>query len=375
MLPNLKSSGRMFCAAVSTAALILAASCTESDQTDPVHDPAFLGIVVNHRDGPGTDRNLSETYSTVNRGGFSCAQFGVEWGDVEPYAGARNWAETEHHAYQGRVRGLPLITQVLLMDKEVRGALPTDLTDRHWDDPTLQARLAMFLRDLDAHLQPGNTVFWLGREVDAYFAGNRGELAGFIGLLEEVRGRLRSFGVDTPVGVTISYRESVLGGRLDIADSLAGHVDLLGLSVYGRDPDYSLVLSPVETVDLVREAVGRFSGVRVVIAETGYPGDVESGVPQEEFARLLTRYLAARPANLLGAIWFCLHDWHLLLAEPESRRRHPDEPLMQAAYARRLRSLGVREVNGVARPAWYHLQAWNRGTAISAVATRGHIVQ
>lgn len=375
MFRNLTSFWWALYAVALPAFLILAASCTDSDPTDPVYDPAFLGIVVNHRDGPGTDPNLAETYSTVKRGGFACAQFSVEWGDVEPYAGARNWAKTEHHAYQARIRGLPLITKVLLMDGEVRGAFPTDLTAQGWDDPTLRARLAMFLRDTDTHLEPGNTAFWLGREVDAYFARNRGELADFIGLLGDIRDSLRAWGIDTPVGVTVSYRESVLDGRLDIADMLAPHVDLLGLSVYGRDPDYAQILTPAETVDLIREAVSRFSGVRVVIAETGYPGDLESGAPQEEFARLLTRYLAARPANLAGAIWFCLHDWHRLLAEPEARRRHPDEPQLQAGYARQLRSLGVREVSGVPRPAWYLMQDWNRGSVISPVATSPHIVQ
>lgn len=367
--------------------VFLASACSvdRSRISDPV-PPASLGVHVTPRGGPDLDPLWIEAYQSVEQGAFAAAQFDVGWGEVEPYLGVIDWSPVEAHAVQARQRGIPLSCVLTLIDNQLGQEffpnLPLDLMGRPWDDGSMRIRLAFFARALEERLRPQLAYLWLGREVDAYFEDNLGEIRPFLRLVAECRDSLAVTAPCVKVGVILSFGEAVEEGRLAICDSLASGLDWIGLTVYGRDENYVQTLDPQGTILRAREALDHFASKRVVLSEVGFPGRPGSEEDQDAFARSLITLLRERPQQLQGAFWYCLHDWSPPAARAEARRKYLGEPVREENYRLQLLRLGLIDGSGVAKPAWRTLRDRNRSVAQEVpsrqevgIAPLGRIVQ
>jgi hypothetical protein len=354
--------------------------CSKEDHGTTGGRSVPLGVEVNEVRGPGGDPGLDETYTNVHQGAFSAAQIGLDWADIEASPGERTWQNLDPNLTEVVSQQLRFSVRLLLIDSSGRGRFPSDLDGDNfpgWDDQRLVLRLVRFIRDLDVRLkgfdprgQGRLSYVWIGSEVDAYFATHRGELAAFCRTLSRCQDSLQVSGSSAHIGTIVAYDGApALPGVLD---SLAASVSRLGLDISGRDAAYQWTLTPAAVMARVRDGVARFPQVPVVLTGVRYPGSTAAGAAGERaFAGLLLSYLADPPGQLDSAFWFSLHDWNSVSAQQMAERRFPADPARAQAYAAELRSVGLRQVDGVAKPVWADVVAWNQAhqSQWSTVAT------
>jgi hypothetical protein len=338
-----------------------------------------LGVEANEVRGAGGDPGMAETFMSVHQGSFAAAQIALDWTEIEPERGERDWQNLDPILTQVSDWQLRLSLRLLLIDSGARGRFPPDLEGENfpgWDDQRLVARLVPLLRDLASRLERLNprgearlTHVWIGSEVDSYFSEHRGELPAFRRLLAMCRDSLEVPGASLKLGTILTYTGAPVWPGM--ADSLANAGSRLGLDIYGRDQAYAWALSPSDLMARVREGVARFSGVPVVLTGVGFPSSAQGDAGQGEFAGLLLAYLADPPGHLDSAFWFSLHDWNSVAAQELAARRFPQSPALAQAYAAELLHMGLRQVSGVAKPVWAEVTAWNQEHAglWSALAT------
>ncbi len=367
MMPERNIARRLF-VLVALAGLAMVSGtggCSSEETAKPSVERAFLGVETTPRGLPGTDPDLHEAYLVVHQGGFPISQFAVEWGEVEPAQGIREWRPVDAHGNGAAVQqGIKLSAELLLIDNQVPGRLPGDLAGAAWDDPRVEQRAVIIVRQLAARLSPNLRYIWMGREVDAYFRQNRTELAPFGRLLAVCRDSLAVSDPGVLLGTILSYSEMAQTQSLELADSLAPAVDRLGLTVYGRDAEYAQTLTPAATLAQMTAAAARFADARVVFCEVGYPGS-PSQEEQQTFAGLLTGWLGGPPANVDGAVWYCLYDWAYEPAVARAHHLYAGED-RESRYANQLQALGLHEATGPGRLAWSVVRAWNTGSVQDA---------
>lgn len=343
--------------------LLFLIGCSGEDDDSPEPARAPLGVAVTPL-APGTDPSLAQSYLVTEQAGFQAAQIELEWGNVERYLGVADWSSIEVHAIQARQHGFPVSCELLLIDNQagpqIPGRLPFDLEGQTWRDESFRIRFTYFARELANRFRPQMTYLWLGREVDAYFAQNVGDIESFRRFLQDCRDSLAVTAPEVKVGTILAYGEARLDGRLALCDSIVRDEHRVGLTVYGRDLEYRQVLGPAETADLIREAVARFPSRRVVLCEVGYPSAGEAGaLSQDAFAGELTAILEEPPAPLEAAFWYALHDWYPPPARVWAHRRLAGEDVREEGYRQQLTSLGLQSIVGVPRPAYHTLRRWN----------------
>lgn len=337
--------------------LLLASACGK-DSTAPrvPPTPAAFGVAVNRR---GSEPLLAEAYAEVNQGGFRLTAASASWGDLESRAGQEHWEILDRHFREAREDSVALSVTILLIDNQAVGALPDDRGPVWIEDALFRQRVCRLAQRAVTRFPGVVHYLWIGREVDAYFANNVGEVADFVSLVDACQDSVARVAPQVRVGTTVSYGEALATGRLALLDQLAEAGTVFGLSVYGRDLANAQALDPEGTVARIREAVDRFPNRRVMVTECGFPYDGAAPAVQQRFVQLLTGYLGDPPANLIGAIWETLHDWSPTEAEERALLLFAGEEERRSNYSHQLRSAGLRSVDGVLRPAFISAADWN----------------
>ncbi|MFN8548995.1 MAG: hypothetical protein U0527_13775 [Candidatus Eisenbacteria bacterium] len=337
--------------------LLLAAACGK-DSTAPrvTPTPAAFGVAVNRR---GAEPLLAEAYAEIKQGGFRLAAAAAAWGDLESRAGQEHWEILDRHFREAREDSVALSITILLIDNQAVGAMPDDRGPVWIEDAFFRQRICRLAQRVATRFPDVVRYLWIGREVDAYFANNVGEIGDFITLVDACQDSVARVAPQVRVGTTVSYVEAEAQGRLAMVDQLAEAGSILGLSVYGRDLSNAQSLDPEGTVARTRAAVARFQTHRVMVTEVGFPYDQSAPAVQQRFVELLTSYLGDPPDNLVGAVWESLHDWSPAEADARALLLFAGEEERRSNYARQLRSAGLRSVDGVLRPAFISAADWN----------------
>lgn len=344
-------------------------ACSDKDGRDrPDESRARFGVEINPR-GSGADPLLVESYQEIAQAGVPLAQVSLAWTEVEPRVGAQFWEVLDRHLRNARERDLDLSVQFLLVDNQAPGSIPADLLGLWLADEMFQRRCAGFVRDLVARGTGHIRYVWIGRESDAYFAQNLGEVAAFEDLMGACIDSLQSLGADVELGTTLAYAEAAEAGRLALAERLGRAGQVVGLSVFGRSSRYEQTLSPGSTLARLNDGVEAFPDRPVVITETGYPGGGSSDPEKESFARLLTEYLDHAPPGLEAAFWSPLHDFSPSQAETRSLELYSGETERQHNYGEQLQVLGLKQVTGAATLAWLHVRDWSRERPLTEPST------
>jgi len=337
-----------------------ACACSDDDSKPPPHRVP-LGVQVTPVGQEGRDPELIETYLSVRQARFDHAQIIVPWAAIEDSAGERDWTSLELHRENVAVEGPSLWLTVPLIDHDVAGLRPAGLEGEPWNAESLNARFLAFLEALAVEAGPRLEGIWIGRDIDAYLRAYPSELRGVIGMLQSCRDAVNGLRPDLLVGTTVSYGEMEQTGTLWIGDSLRAAVEILGLSVFGRNASFAQTQAPAQSVERIRAAAARYANQPIALAEVGFPCfSFEEQASQENFAALLCGYLSDAPEHVHHATWFCLHDYRPADAEAEAARIEPDGG-RRDAYIAQLRSLGLRDGAGTARLAWYVIRDWNAG--------------
>jgi len=323
---------------------------------------AFLGVGANPRGAPGNDPLLTEAYLDVLQGGFPVAAFRIDWGEIESRLANYTWTTVDDHVRQAIARDVRLSVEVSLIDRTVLGTLPADLRGQDLESTNLQVRFARFAQLLLARGQGRLDFLWIGREVDRYIEGQLSpeeQRTALAELLEATRDSLESIELTLPIGTSLSATDLAGNSAAVAYQGIVDASDQIGWTVYGRDDLFVQSLSPEQTLELAQTAVETFPGVPAIVTEIGFPGEGRTDPAQVEFVSRLTGWLESPPEDLLGAFFPWISDLHFTFARDRAARLFPDDKVRRGNLEGQLRSLGLKEENGVPTDAWRRVQSWN----------------
>lgn len=165
----------------------------------PLPAPA-LGVVVNLEDATPAARQAA--VEAVRRTGASFFALEVSWSAAEPNARVYHVEDVIRSARLLRQSGATLHMMLPLVTQSARD-VPSDLTERAFDDPKLSLRLGHFLEALGPALLDVQTLS-LGEGADTYFADKPDELRAYRRLFDGAVEFLQKKFPRLLVGVTTS---------------------------------------------------------------------------------------------------------------------------------------------------------------------------
>lgn len=333
------------------------AACGSDGDTKRDPTPAPFGIEINAPGGTG-DPLLVQSYSDLVGSGFTWAETGFGWGDIEERPNFFRWDVLDVHLRSARERGVSLSVAVLLLDNQTRGSLPVDLEGLWLDDPFFRSRFARFTQEVVIRGTGRIRYLWIGRESDAYLSHNLGEVASFLELIEECQDSVATIDPEVRLGTIVSYDETLARGSFVLSDRLAAAGGAIGLTVHGRDARNAQTLDPEATVERVSDAIARYAAHEVVVTEVSYPALNAADPEKQRFAEALVRLLDDSPRDLRVLFWAPLYDWNAALAEARSTELFAGEEDRLLNYARALEQSGLKRVNADPTAAWFVLRDW-----------------
>lgn len=275
------------------------------------------------------------------------------WSELEPSTG--KFATDQHLgglAYGHDTIGLIPYFGVSLINT-VKRDMPRDLLETPWDDPALLPRFEALIKATREKLPADLGFFVIGNEVDVYFEKNPAELGPYLSFYHQAHAIVRRYYPQARIGITVTY-EGLIKGRSEIIRQVVAASDAAFFTLYPI-----IDLKP-ETTDSINGHLDRLTaaaqGKDIYLQEVGFPSASGLGSSEqmqaEVFATMIPA-IEARPQIKLASI-FLLHD-----LDPKLCRglvgyygfTEAPTALATALYDF-LCSLGVRRLDGSAKPAW-----------------------
>lgn len=285
------------------------------------------------------------------------------WRDLEPAPGqysAERLAQLREALTASRANGLTPYLALQVIDTHVK-AVPADLADTPFDDPRLRQRLRALL-DVVVGGQGGLLPYLaIGNEVDAYLAGRPVEASAYLTMFREAVAHVHALDPAVRVGVsgiaataTATDVASRPGAALLQALLAASDVAMLTYYPVQTQADGAVQVRPTaEVAEDFRRMLAWAGDKPLLLQEVGYPASAvvgSSAAQQAEFVQQVFRAWRRAPAGRISYLnVFMLHDYPTALCDRQlAYYGLAATPGLHAALC----SLGLREANGTARPAW-----------------------
>jgi hypothetical protein len=185
----------------------------------------------------------------------------------------------------------------------------------------------------------------LGSEVNSYFLQHPEEIKNFLYLYKETYAAVKKISPETKITVTFQF-ESLSGTsgnkpQWELISMFEPDLDVLAISTY---PSFWFA-SPSQMPPDYYSRLRKFSAKPLVIAESGWPsGGAKAyhGSAENQRQFLLRVAELTKGLDLKLWIWWFLHDWK------------------GKEYADYFKTMGLKEANGVEKPAWITWQQLHR---------------
>lgn len=302
-----------------------------------------LSIDVTPADGEG----LIDALEAAKAAGATATSVSILWDEVEPeagiYAPKDNWPVLVNALFPWT--GLDFTLTFSPADT-VTDRRPADLQGLAWDDPQVIARFnghaGMMLQRLKSLRFIALAV---GNEVDTLITTEAGA-AEYTRFFIAVRGHLKTLRPDLPVGVKLTF-----GGLTVNPDRWAALIsasDAVMVTYYPLNADFSIRPAGAAADDIDR-LVALAAGKPLWLMETGYPseGCDASEAGQTEFAGELRAAMERYPDAIALLSWTFLTD----LSPDRTQDLVAYYGVGGDCFARYLRSLGLRRIDGSVKPA------------------------
>jgi hypothetical protein len=272
------------------------------------------------------------------RGAFESAS----WSDLDSAAGLKKTADAVSSSVD---RGNEVLLTIKVLDTTVN-ALPADLRSSTFDSTAVTGR---FHQLLDA-LRPaigGVRYLSIGNEVDVYLVRHPEAFLAYQRFYADAVAYVHATMPGVAVGVTSTFG----GASMEQMASLNGLSDVVVLTYYPLGPRFTP--RPRETAGPDFTRMLAIAGDHpLVLQEVGYPSDPRLSSSEGAQAAFVGAVFAAwRAAGTRIPLlnWFALHDFTPeLCRQLDAYYGAPGDPNFGAFLC----SLGLRRVDGTAKPAW-----------------------
>ena len=235
--------------------------------------------------------------------------------------------------------------------------IPQDLRHKRYDDPEFLRRYQQFVDATLAEIPRLNLVsVSVGNEVDILLGDDRERWSQYTEFLRQARAHIKGRRPDLPVGVKFTYK----GFRKypDQIRALTSHCDRIMVNYYPVDDNR--VRPPSVVGAELERLVTAFPRKRIQLTEVGYPDSARLGSSRALQAKFVSQVFEAWDAHprieLVNFVW--LNDM-----TPSAVAQMQKTFGKQAPVVHFLSSLGLRDPQGQAKPAFLRLrrEAKSRG--------------
>jgi hypothetical protein len=268
------------------------------------------------------------------------------WSDLETTAGATKLINAVNDDAQ---RGEVVLVTIKVIDTTVR-ATPADLGAAAFDAPAVIQRFHALIDRLRPTFAGHVRYLAIGNEVDAYLGAHPTTAEPYQRFYAGAVSYVHSVLPGVAVGVTSTFAGASGPGAGTVA-ALNRSSDVVVLTYYPLGPRF-VPRPPSTATGDIASMVGLAGGKPVVLQEVGYPSDPVLSSSEDAQAQFVTAVIgawrAAGPAiPMLN--WFALGDFNPELCSTFTVYYGLPNDRNFGAY---LCSLGLRRVDGAAKPAW-----------------------
>lgn len=353
-----RSAARLAVAAALLAVALLAAGCGGgSNPASPGAGPLpLLGLVANPTDASvaNPDSNLA-AIRLVQSTGVNLTQSGDLWSSLESSPGVIDGQRVRFQAQVFATLGLAQYYNLRLVDTNQRG-VPADLATTAWNAPAMLARVDALVDTVLAVAADWPFVaLSLGNEVDGYFGqpAHQAELPAYRALLAREIARIHA--ARPGLRVACCTTSPVLNPFAWVGDTLNAYTDVRAYTYYPFVPASDFQHRPPSVLEGDLDAMVARAATPVFLQEVGYSSAAACGsspAAQADFVRRFRQWHARQSrGRVIGANYFLLTDW----TSATLATLFAYYGGTSAGFAGYLGGLGLRDTNGVAKPAW---EAW-----------------
>jgi hypothetical protein len=296
--------------------------------------------------------DLGDAFAAARAVGATTTSVSILWDDIEPtrgtYAPHDNWpaAVNAFFPWTGFDFTLTFAPIDTLADRR-----PADLKGLPWDDPAV---IDAFTAHIDTMLQRLQSLRFIavsiGNEVDALLTTDA-DAAAYTRFFIAARTHLRRLHPDLPVGTKLTF-----AGLMDAPARWAPLIaasDALMVTYYPLGANFH-IRDPAETATDIDALVTLAADKPLWLMETGYPseGCNASETGQTRFAMELVAAMQRHPTAIALVSWTFFTD----LPQDQVAELTAYYGLQDDCFARYLRTLGLRQVDGTAKAALGVLQ-------------------
>lgn len=338
---------------------VLCANCTgQTDEKPPAPSPK-AGLVISQA-GEFTHESVTQAFRLAAESGAGITRYYTAWADIEKQKGVRDWKGCDYMIGQVRSAKLRLSVALHTIHTAVRGAMPSDLVFKGWDDGEFTALFGDFaLAFLDRYADVVDFVE-IGSEVNAYFSRHPEEVGAYRTFFETVRRRIKGKHPRVGAGIVFAWSEMKTEADREIYRRLAiGDHD--GFTLYLFGDNFAHTREPAEILQSLKE-IEKLTGTRrFALEEVGWspwPGLKSSEADQAAAVGYFFDYLESAPERLEFMTWFNLHDgreedYAKIVQSFVAGQAMADDPEAVRCFTEFLCHLGLRAHDGTPRAAWH----------------------
>lgn len=344
--------------------IILIGSCRGGDGEEnplPGKGNRMLGIHITQAEG-GT---FDDAFTLALDAGMDCCPQTFFWNMLEDQSGydPHSYLELINHYYPARNTAVSLcITPI----ETIYRGVPADLMEVPFGSPQMISRFKQLLDTIHAATPDLDLRFLIiGNEVDLYFDAHPGEWEDYITFIAAVVPHAKALWGEQVMAGAESTLMGALGTHQEKVKRMNEHTDMVCFSYYPLDPGF--VMKPVDQVEeVIDRMMQAYPDRKMFLEECGYAGSEtcnSSDAEQSDFIGNMFRIWDKYRDRLLfmGFLW--LHDLSPAQAQLFAVQYGISGQQGEEAFTEYVRSCGLRQFNGAAKPAFLRLktEAGDRG--------------
>jgi hypothetical protein len=305
---------------------------------------------------PAAGEDLGDAFAAARAVGASTTSVSVLWDDIEPstgtYAPHDNWPAAVNAVFPWT--GFDFTLTFSPIDT-VTDRRPADLQGLPWDDPAV---ISAFTAHIDTMLQRLQSLHFIavsvGNEVDALLTTDA-DAAAYTRFFIAARDHLHMVRPDLPVGTKLTFA-GLMANPARWAPLIAAS-DAVMVTYYPLGADFHIRDAANASAD-IDALVALAAGKPLWLMETGYPSEGcnadEAG--QTRFATELVAAMQRHHPAIALVSWTFFTD----LSQDQVSAMTTYYGVDDDCFARYLRTLGLRRIDGTAKPALAVLQKTGR---------------
>lgn len=319
----------------------------------PPAQKRYLSIAANPRPvPPPTQQDFVNAFDLAYNAGARGQTLTYPWSSLEPQAGAFSLQDLTNGINFSTSRGIKQIMLGIQVLNTVPRETPPDLLTVGFNTQQMKDRFHALLDAIRPSLKPEVTYLSIGNEVDVYLAAHPAEWATYKDFYEDAKAYVHQTMPGVKVGVTATFGGAAGPDAAQVA-TLTSSSDVYILTYYPLGDNF-ITNGPQSPLNDFPRMVNLAGSRPLVLQEVGYPASTLLSSSESDQAQFVTNVFQtwqAQGSKIPYLSYFLLHDF----TEQDCSFYATYYGISGANFEAYLCTLGLRRVDGSAKPSWQAL--------------------